>query len=78
MAESDPGWNPPNAQEILKANIPDNAQWYEVRTRLKTLSYTVDRFDDALKDTRALERVFKAELFYCGKMGGELTATKIW
>lgn len=75
---SDAGWSSPDAQDILVANIPDNAQWYEVRTRLKTLSYTVDRYDDALKDAKALKRIFRAELFYCCKDSGTLSATRIW
>jgi hypothetical protein len=77
MAESDEVWSPPDAQDILIANIPENAQWYEVRTKLKTLSYTIDRFDDALKDSKTLKWVFKAELFYCCKIDGKLAATKI-
>ena len=42
MAE-EAGWNPPNARELLEANIPDGSQWYEVRMKIKVLSYTVDR-----------------------------------
>ena len=45
---------------------------------LKTLSYEVDRYDDALKDAKALKRVFKAALFYCSKEGGRLEAQRVW
>jgi len=49
MAQEAAGWCPPNAQELLEASIPDGSQWYEVRTSLKTLSYTVDRYDGCLE-----------------------------
>jgi hypothetical protein len=78
MTEPDATWNPPDAQEILIANIPDDAQWYEVRTKLKVLSYTLDRYDAPLTDAKALGRIFSAELFYCCKQSGKLTATRIW
>jgi hypothetical protein len=72
------GWHPPNAQELLEASIPDGSSWYEVRMPLKTISYTVDRFDSALQDAKALKRVFKAELFYCCKENGKLEAQRVW
>ena len=72
------GWHPPNAQELLEASIPNDSQWYEVRMPLKTLSYTIDRYDDALMDAKALRRIFKAELYYCSKENGKLTAEKVW
>ena len=52
MAQEAAGWCPPNAQELLEASIPDGSQWYEVRTSWETLSYEVDRYDDALKDAK--------------------------
>ncbi len=72
------GWCPPNAQDILIANIPDGNHWYENRLPMyRVISYTVDRYDDALQDARAL-KIFKAELHYCSKEGGVLTAEQIW
>ena len=77
MAE-EAGWNPPNARELLEANIPDGSQWYECRLPMhRVISYTVDRYDDALQDARAL-KIFKAELYYCFKGEDGLHAEQIW
>ena len=78
MAEDSAGWHPPNAQDILIANIPDGSHWYECRLPLRrTISYTVDRYDDALQDARAL-KIFKPALFYCHKGEDGLHAEQIW
>jgi hypothetical protein len=78
MAQEAAGWHPPNAQELLEQSIPDGLQWYELRLPLKTLSYTIDRWDDALKDAKALGRVFKGELYHCHKEDGRLEAQRVW
>ena len=78
MAEEAAGWHPPNAEELLEGSIPNGSQWYECRTKLKVLSYTVDRYDDALKDAKALKRIFKAKLYYCHKGEDGLHAEQIW
>lgn len=43
----------------------------------RTISYPVGRYDDALKDARAL-KIFKAELYYCFKGEDGLHAEQIW
>lgn len=61
------GWHPPNAQELLEASIPIGTTWFELRLPITTISYTTDKWDSALKDARALGRVFKGELYVCYK-----------
>ena len=78
MANESAGWHPPNTQEILETGIPDGSQWYELRLPLKTLSYTVERWEDALQDAKALGPVFKGELYYCHKEDGRLEAQRVW
>lgn len=79
MAQEAAGWSPPDAQEILMANIPDGHAWYELRLPLKTLSYAVERWDEALGDAKAFKRVFKrSALFYCHKANGVLSAEEVW
>lgn len=79
MAHEAAGWSPPKeVQDLLIVNIPDGTQWYECRMALKVLSYPVDKYDSALKDAKALKRVFKAELFYCSKENGKLEAQRVW
>jgi len=69
---------PSQRSGILEASIPDGSQWYEVRMPLKTLSYTVERWEDALQDAKALGPVFKGELYYCHKEDGRLEAQRVW
>jgi len=63
MAETAVEWHPPNEQDILVANIPDNSSWYEIRgLPLRVLSYSIEDWDGALNDTRAFQHVFKKGL----------------
>ena len=79
MATPDEGWNPPNARELLEANIVDGSSWYELRLPLKTLSYSIDQWDEAIGDAKAFKRVFKrSALLFCHKTNGALTAEEIW
>ena len=78
MATLEEGWCPPNAQELLEASISVGSNWYELRLPLRTISYTVDRFDDALKDAKALERIFKGRLYLCFKDSEGLHQELIW
>jgi hypothetical protein len=59
MAQEAAGWHPPNAQELIEASIPDGATWYELRLPLKTLSYSVDRWDEAIENLKIAEKMGK-------------------
>ena len=73
-------WHPPDEQDILIANIPDNSSWYELRgLPLRTLSYPIEDWDSALSDTKAFQHVFKkAALFHCYKDADGLHAERAW
>ena len=80
MAESDVGWCPPNAKELLEQAIPENAEWYELRgLPLRVLSYPIEDWDGALNDTKAFQHVFKqAALFHCYRDSNGLHAERAW
>ncbi len=79
MGEEAQDWCPPKeVQDLLIVNIPDGSQWYELRMKIKVLSYTVDRYDDALRDAKAFKRIFDCALFYCVKENGVLSAEQVW
>ena len=79
MANSDAGWHPPNAKELLEKAVPEGSHWYEVRTPLKTLSFPVEKWDAALNDTKVFRSCLgcDAALFYCHKGTDGLHAERL-
>jgi hypothetical protein len=47
MTEKAAGWCSPNALDILVNNIPDGSSWHELRLPLRTLSYPIEKWDEA-------------------------------
>lgn len=66
MSASIRKWIPPNLHELLVDAMQEDAEWYEVRTKLSCISYEVGEYDKALKDTKLLKMVFpNVGMYYC-------------
>jgi len=64
MAKPISKWLPPDVHSILVENIPEGAQWYEVRNPWQYKSYTINEYDRALRTVRTLKKSMRSIAMY--------------
>ena len=71
---------PPDLQEFLEAHLPDAAQWYEVRCGTSVATYTVEDYDIAVANAKALRKMFPSntETFYVWMEDGLLREERLF